>query len=132
MPTESAILDVVAGSLPTLQTLDLAFIMFLSRVMAPFPYAMERFRGFGRVMVSKLPYAPPPGQNAEEALAAATAEDDPAGSRVTGASRCHPSLQRRSRTAQSSPHTTSTWVRYWWFWRLCRRSATFGNPSQWM
>lgn len=81
MPTEIAILDTISNSAPTLA---LALVMFMAGVMVPFPYAMERFRGFGRVIIAKLPYAPPPGQNTEEAMAAATAEDDPTRSTSDG------------------------------------------------
>lgn len=38
---------------------------------APAYYAQERFRGFARAMLDKLPYLPPPGLSEEQALAAA-------------------------------------------------------------
>gem|GEM_PF-3460228 len=57
--------------------LALTLVAFIGGVMVPFPYAMERFRGFGRVMLSKLPYAPPPGEETGAALEGATAADDP-------------------------------------------------------
>lgn len=41
----------------------------------PFHYAMERFRGFGRVAVDRLPYRPPPGRDEERALIEATESD---------------------------------------------------------
>lgn len=43
----------------------------------PVYYFEERARGFGRAMVSRLPYEPPPGMDQEQALhAASTAADD--------------------------------------------------------
>jgi len=51
-------------------------IMFVFGVLvgslAPTYYAGERMRGFGRAMFEKLPYKPPPGREAEEALIEAT------------------------------------------------------------
>lgn len=51
-------------------------IMFVFGVLvgslAPTYYAGERMRGFGRAMFQKLPYKPPPGRDAEEALIEAT------------------------------------------------------------
>lgn len=67
MPTEQAIIAGLSNSAPTLAVV---LVAFLSGVMVPFPYAMERFRGFGRAMLSKLPYKSPQGHDAEQALRA--------------------------------------------------------------
>lgn len=40
--------------------------------LAPTYYAGEQLRGFGRAMLEKLPYEPPPGREKEEALVEAT------------------------------------------------------------
>lgn len=72
MPTETALLAGLTDSAPTLA---LTLVAFIGGVMVPFPYAMERFRGFGRTLLSKLPYTPPAGMDAGEALEQATAPD---------------------------------------------------------
>lgn len=71
----------MAVELPTIppETLALVVTAFLAGACAPVYYSMERFRGFGRAMMSKLPYRPPPGKDTETAMAEATdeeAEDD--------------------------------------------------------
>jgi hypothetical protein len=38
---------------------------------APTYYATERLRGFGRVLFARIPYAPPPGMETQDALEAA-------------------------------------------------------------
>lgn len=43
-------------------------IAFFAGAMTPVYYAQERFRGFGRAMMSKLPYRPPPGREESEAM----------------------------------------------------------------
>ena len=43
----------------------------LAGALAPTYYAAERLRGFGRAMVSRLPYEPPPGRDPEAAMVAA-------------------------------------------------------------
>ena len=42
----------------------------------PTYYGMERLRGFGRALASRLPYEPPPGQEAGKALEEAVDEDN--------------------------------------------------------
>lgn len=44
--------------------------------LAPTYYASERLRGFGRALLSRLPYQPPPGQEREEALQEAVDGDE--------------------------------------------------------
>jgi len=55
--------------------LAVAVTCFLAGACAPVYYSMERFRGFGRAMMTKLPYRPPPGKQTEEAMVEATSED---------------------------------------------------------
>ena len=56
-------------------TLPVVLLAFLAGATAPTYYAQERFRGFGRAMLGKLPYVPPPGQEESEALVRATDPD---------------------------------------------------------
>lgn len=77
MPTELELLTGLSNSAPTLV---LVLLAFLGGVTVPFPYAMERFRGFGRIILSKLPYKPPAGMKTEEAMQATTGEDTEADS----------------------------------------------------
>lgn len=64
-------------TLPTIPTemLAVAVVCFLAGAATPVYYAQERLRGFGRAMMSKLPYRPPPGSNEETALVEATTAD---------------------------------------------------------
>lgn len=71
MPTN----ELFAGLSNSAPTLAVVLVAFMGGGMVPFPYAMGRFRGFGRVMLSKLTYAAPPGQEKQTALEAATNED---------------------------------------------------------
>jgi len=50
---------------------------FLAGAACPAYYAQERFRGFGRAMLDRLPYRPPPGMEETQALreAAKSAEE---------------------------------------------------------
>lgn len=58
--------------------LALVALAFVAGAMCPVYYAMERFRGFGRAMIDRLPYQPPPGADEEAALVeATTANADP-------------------------------------------------------
>lgn len=72
-------------SLP-LELLAVAAVSMAVGAMAPVYYLIERLRGFGRAVVSKLPYRAPPGMDKETALVAATRtdyeSDDVVGDRV--------------------------------------------------
>lgn len=59
------------------RTLAGAVLAFLAGATCPTYYATERFRGFGRTVLARLPYRAPPGMSEEEALEAAleSAED---------------------------------------------------------
>lgn len=59
----------------TAMYLAVAVTCFLAGACAPVYYSMERFRGFGRAMMTKLPYKAPPGTDAETAMVEATSED---------------------------------------------------------
>lgn len=54
--------------------LSLALLSFLAGALCPAYYAQERFRGFGRAVISQLPYQPPPGKDEQEALREASDE----------------------------------------------------------
>lgn len=69
MPTDAA--AALVALVPGASTLALAAVCFIAGSLCPTYYAQERFRGFGRAMVDKLPYRPPPGMEESEALAAA-------------------------------------------------------------
>jgi hypothetical protein len=58
----------VAQALPDPQTLALALVCLLAGMTVPTGYGLERLNGFGRAIVSKLPYKAPPGQEAAEAM----------------------------------------------------------------
>jgi hypothetical protein len=66
--------------LPNVKTAALVLVAFLAGGMCPVYYFQERMRGFGRSLVSRLPYEPPPGKDREEALVDAV-EDSNAGDR---------------------------------------------------
>lgn len=55
-----------------------AVLAFLAGATCPTYYAQERLRGFGRAMFARLPYEPPPGMDATQALeeAAESVEED--------------------------------------------------------
>jgi hypothetical protein len=55
--------DPLAGGL-----LVVALLSFLAGATAPTYHAQERMRGFGRWLLSRIPYEPPAGLSAEEAL----------------------------------------------------------------
>jgi hypothetical protein len=61
-----------ASLAPNAETVGLVLVAFLSGGLCPVYYFQERMRGFGRAMVSQLPYKPPPGKDREEALVEAT------------------------------------------------------------
>jgi hypothetical protein len=62
--------DVTLPALPP-QWLAAVVLAFLAGASAPTYYAQERLRGFGRAMADRLPYQPPPGMEADEAMQAA-------------------------------------------------------------
>lgn len=68
----------VAQSIPNPQTVALAVVCILAGMTVPTRYGVERLEGFGRSIVSKLPYRPPPGQDATEAMRAAVGIEQPA------------------------------------------------------
>lgn len=57
--------------LPALETVAIAVLFYIAGATTPTYYAAERLRGFGRAVVSRLPYEPPPGMSTDEALRAA-------------------------------------------------------------
>lgn len=68
--------DVVGGILAAASPYMIMFVFgLLVGSLAPTYYAGEKLRGFGRAMMDKLPYKPPPGKETEEALLQATEED---------------------------------------------------------
>lgn len=73
-------LDVTLPTLP-LEYVAAVVVAFMAGAACPAYYAQERLRGFGRAVISRLPYTPPPGKSEEEALADAVedAGDDGGG-----------------------------------------------------
>jgi len=59
--------------LPTVEMIAVAILFYLAGAVTPWYYAQERLRGFGRAVTNKLPYAPPPGENADSAMRRAVA-----------------------------------------------------------
>ncbi|TKX86217.1 hypothetical protein EXE43_09615 [Halorubrum sp. SS5] len=49
-------------------------LAFAAGMVVPFYFALERMRGFGRALASKLPYKPPPGVEEGQAMEQATDE----------------------------------------------------------
>lgn len=64
----------VSAAGANLTTIAAVVLAFMVGAMAPVYYAQERFRGFGRAMLSQLPYRPPPGTEEQEAMKQATDE----------------------------------------------------------
>lgn len=60
---------------PDPATVSLAMFFLLVGLAVPTRYGIERVNGFGRAMVSRLPYQPPPGKDEETALQEAVDED---------------------------------------------------------
>ena len=54
-----------------MEVIPVVLAAFIAGSLCPTYYAQERFRGFGRAMVSRLPYVAPPAMSEEEALEAA-------------------------------------------------------------
>ncbi|MFC7069482.1 hypothetical protein [Halobaculum lipolyticum] len=52
-------------------TIAVVLLAFVGGMCVPFRYGIERLRGFGRAVVSKLPYKPPadPGGDVRETAA---------------------------------------------------------------
>lgn len=69
-------LEDVTAYAPNAETAAAMLLAFLAGGMCPVYYFQERMRGFGRRMISLLPYKPPPGKHREEALQDAV--EDPA------------------------------------------------------
>lgn len=75
----------VVSSLPVPSANAVAFgvLCLLAGMAVPTAYGIERLQGFGRAVVSKIPYRPPPGMEQEKALRTAVereesvATDDP-------------------------------------------------------
>lgn len=61
--------------LPDPSTVSMALFFLLTGMAVPTRYGIERLNGFGRAMVSRLPYQPPPGKDEETALQEAVDED---------------------------------------------------------
>lgn len=61
----------VIPSPPPIEILALALVMYLAGLVTPWYYAQERMRGFGRWIAKQIPYEPPPGEDAGEALQSA-------------------------------------------------------------
>jgi len=50
------------------------FVAFTAMAMCPAYFTQERFRGFGRLVLAKLPYRPPPDMDEEIAMEEASDE----------------------------------------------------------
>lgn len=67
--------EIVSGFIAMLSPYMIVFILGLVvGSLAPTYFAAEQLRGFGRAMLAKLPYEPPPGKDEKEALIEATDE----------------------------------------------------------
>lgn len=66
----------VLPSPPPVETLALVLVAYLLGCTTPWYYAQERMRGAGRWLVAQVPYQPPPGQQASEALEAAVEQGE--------------------------------------------------------
>jgi cyclic lactone autoinducer peptide len=62
--------------LPSVEHVAIAVVAFQAGAACPVYYYQERFRGFGRAMVDRLPYRPPPGRDEKEALQEAVEQGD--------------------------------------------------------
>ncbi|ELZ41620.1 hypothetical protein [Halorubrum tebenquichense] len=49
-------------------------VAFIAGAMCPAYFAQERLRGFGRLVLAKLAYRPPPGMDEETAMEEASDE----------------------------------------------------------
>lgn len=66
----------VIPSPPPAEVLALVLVAYLMGCITPWYYAQERMRGAGRWFVAQLPYAPPPGEKADDALQAAVEQGE--------------------------------------------------------
>lgn len=67
---DAATSEIAANS----QTLALVILAYVAGAMTPLYYAQERMRGFGRAMMARIPYQPPPGEDEQQAMEDATDE----------------------------------------------------------
>ncbi|MFT4921059.1 MAG: hypothetical protein ACI8XM_000252 [Haloarculaceae archaeon] len=58
------------------RAVSVVVVAFIAGATAPTYYAQERLRGFGRSVASRLPYKPPAGMDEDEAMLAASEEND--------------------------------------------------------
>jgi len=65
--------EAVSSSLPQLVAFCIGVI---AGSLVPTYYAQERLRGFGRKLMGRLPYEPPPGMEREQAMRAAVEDVD--------------------------------------------------------
>ncbi|QLG29460.1 hypothetical protein HUG10_09180 [Halorarum halophilum] len=70
----------ILGTAVPAEWVAVVVLAFTAGMCVPFRYGIERLRGFGRVVIGKLPYAPPPGKEEGEAMEAATEGDHGSGS----------------------------------------------------
>ncbi|MFU1780719.1 hypothetical protein ACM16X_04995 [Haloarcula japonica] len=61
----------LTGLLPSASAVAGFVLAFLAGAACPTYYAQERLRGFGRALIDRLPYVPPPGMDEQQALEAA-------------------------------------------------------------
>lgn len=60
--------DALGSLAPNAGTVGVAILCLLAGMTVPTRYGIERVEGFGRCVASKLPYRPPPGKDAEQAM----------------------------------------------------------------
>jgi hypothetical protein len=63
-------------ALPSGEIVALVVLALLAGMAVPTAYGIERLQGFGRAVVSKVPYRPPPGMEKKEALRLAVAREE--------------------------------------------------------
>lgn len=61
----------ILPSPPPVELLALFLLAYLAGCLTPWYFAQERLRGFGRKLAMLLPYEPPPGEEAGQAMQAA-------------------------------------------------------------
>lgn len=66
----------IPNSLTSPTTIGIAIVALLAGMVVPLRYGMERLAGFARWFLGKLPYQPPPGKSAEQALQDAVEEGE--------------------------------------------------------